>query len=181
MSQVIDLKKRQLIASARKGYRNWSGYFKEEFGLTTGFSQLSLKTLSFLAQGRDKSTFFIYDLIMNLKRLGSGFEFAELSPKQKMVVIDLYLFLLDRIRFECMKRLKWLDSYPGEAYTLVELVVNFDKLAPGLQSEILVLCADFPGFNAYADMNAFDKEVFIRRLIPRALDEIQAQVKDSPL
>jgi len=177
MSQVIDLKESQLIVAARKGYRNWSSHFKEAFGLTTRFSQISLKTLSFLAQGRDKGTFFLYDLIMNLKRLGSGFEFAELSPKKKMIVIDLYLFLLDRIRFECMKRLNWLESYPGEEVTLVELIVNFDKLAPTLQAEVPVLCSDFPGFDAYADMNAFDKEVFIRRLIPRAMDEIQDRVK----
>ena len=177
MSQVIDLKESQLIVAARKGYRNWSGYFKEAFGLNTCFSDISVKTLSFLAQGRDKSTFFIYDLIMNLKRLGSGFEFAELSPQKKMIVIDIYLFLLDRIRFECMKRLKWIKSYPGESLPLVELIVNFDKLAPNLQSEVPVLCSDFPDFNAYTDMNAFDKEVFIRRLIPRALDEIQDQVE----
>jgi len=177
MAQVIDLKKSQLIIAVRKGYRNWSAYFKEEFGLTTRFSQISSKTLSFLAQGMDKSTFFIYDLVMNLKRLGSGFTFSELSPQKKMIVIDLYLFLLDSIRFECMKRLKWLESYPSEAFTLVELIVNFDKLAPNLQAEVPVLCSDFPGFNAYADMNAFDKEVFIRRLIPRALDEIQDRVK----
>ena len=132
MSQVIDLEESRLLVNARKGFRNWSGFFKEEFGVETRLSKISSKTLSFLAQGREKGTFYIYDLIMNLKGLGSGFEFAELSPKKKMIVIDLYLFLLDRIRFECMKRLAWLKSYPGEQLTLVELIVNFDKLAPSL-------------------------------------------------
>jgi hypothetical protein len=37
---------------------------------------------------------------MNLLTLGSGFEFDELHSKQKMAVVDRYLFLLDRIRFE---------------------------------------------------------------------------------
>ena len=105
MSQVIDLEESRLLVAARRGYRNWSSFFKEDFGVATRLSQISLKTLSFLAQGREKGTFYIYDLVMGLKGLGSGFEFAELSPKKKMVVIDLYLFLLDRIRFECMKRL----------------------------------------------------------------------------
>jgi len=110
---------------------------------------------------------------MNLKGLGSGFEFEELSPQKKMSVIDQYLFLLDRIRFECMKRMKWLESYPGENFTLVELIVNFDKLAPRLQAEIPELNADYPGYKEYSKMNTFDKEVFVRKLIPQVLEEIQ--------
>ena len=173
MSQVIDLEESRLLVNARKGFRNWSGFFKEEFGVETRFSKISSKTLSFLAQGREKGTFYIYDLIMNLKGLGSGFEFAELSPKKKMIVIDLYLFLLDRIRFECMKRLSWLKSYPGEKLALVELIVNFDKLAPSLQSEIPELRPDHPHYQEYSELNTFDKEVFIRKLIPLALEEFQ--------
>ena len=173
MSQVIDLEESRLLVAARRGYRNWSSFFKEDFGVATRLSQISLKTLSFLAQGREKGTFYIYDLIMSLKGLGSGFEFAELSPKKKMVVIDLYLFLLDRIRSECMKRLGWLQSYPGEQYALVELIVTFDKLTPNLQEESPELRPDYPDYKAYSEMNTFDKEVFIRKLIPLALDEIQ--------
>jgi len=94
MSQVIDLNESRLLVAARRGFRNWTGHFKEAFGPATRLSQISLKTLSFLAQGRDKGTFYLYDLIMNLKGLGSGFEFDELSPKKKMSVIDHYLFLL---------------------------------------------------------------------------------------
>ncbi len=173
MSQVIDLKKNRLAVAAKRGFRNWLGHFKEDFGLTTRLSHISSKTLSFLAQGRDKSTFYLYDLIMNLKGLGSGFEFAELNPKEKMIVIDLYLFLLDRIRFECMKRLKWLKRYPGEEITLVELIVSFDKIAITLQAEAPLLSAQHPGYNAYQDLTPFDQEVYIRQLIPQALDEIQ--------
>jgi hypothetical protein len=173
MSQVIDLNESRLLVAVRRGFRNWEGHFKEEFGLATRLSKISLKTLSFLAQGRDKGTFYLYDLIMNLKGLGSGFEFDELSPKKKMSVIDHYLFLLDRIRFECMKRIALLEGYPGEELTLVELIVNFDKLAPSLQAEIPMLSPDHPGYKEYSGMNTFDREVFIRKLIPEVLEEIQ--------
>jgi hypothetical protein len=52
------------------------------------FTPLSLKTLSFLSQGREKSTFYLYDLIMNLLNLGSGFEFDELIPKALREIQD---------------------------------------------------------------------------------------------
>jgi len=173
MSQVIDLDESRLHVAAKRGFRNWKSHFKEDFGPATRLSQISLKTLSFLAQGREKGTFYLYDLIMNLKGFGSGFEFEELNPKKKMAVIDQYLFLLDRIRFECMKRIGLLESYPGEDFPLVELIINFDNVAPGLYAEIPILSPDYPSHKMYSKMNTFDKEVFIRKLIPKVLEEIQ--------
>jgi hypothetical protein len=111
---------------------------------------------------------------MNLDELGSGFEFNELPPKKKIAVIDRHLFLLDRIRFECMKRLGWLVTYPGEELTLVELVTQFDKLAPGMEAEIPALSPEYPGYKRYSAMNTFDKDAFVRKLVPKALKEIEA-------
>ena len=173
MPQVIDLKEGKLQLSVKRGFRNWTSRFKEDFGPDTRLCHLSFKTLSYLAQGKDKGAFYLYDLIMSLKNLGSGFEFHELAPKNKMAVMDLHLFLLDRIRFECMKRLGWLEAYPGEAFTLVELIIQFDRLAPGLQAEIPLLSEDHPDYPTFFAVNTFDKEVFIRKLIPKLMKEIE--------
>jgi hypothetical protein len=89
------------------------------------------------------------------------------------VIIDQYLFLLDQIRFECMKRLGWLRSYPGEDFTLVELITKFDRLAPSLQAKIPVLSQDHAGYEQYSTMNTYDKEGYIRKLIPEVLKEVQ--------
>jgi len=173
MSRIINLEEGRLLIAVKRGYRNWTSRFKETFGLTTRISQLSFETLSCLAGGKDKGSFYIYDLIMSLKDFGSGFEFNELSPKKKMEVIDQYLFILDRLRFECMKRLNWLESYPGEECTLVELITQFEKLAPSLQAEIPILSVDYPDHKKYLEMNIFDREAFVRKLIPKALKQIK--------
>lgn len=173
MSRVINLEEGRLLVAVKKGYRNWESRFKESFGRDTKLSQISSAALSYLAQGKDKGTFYIYDLIMNLQHLGSGFEFNELNPKKKMAIIDQYLFVLDRIRFECMKRLGWLQSYPGEDFPLVELIVNFDKIAPSLQAKIPELDKGHHCYEEYKAMTTNDKEAFIRKLIPKALEEIQ--------
>jgi len=39
MSQVIDLEESRLLVAARRGYRNWSSFFKEDFGVATRLSQ----------------------------------------------------------------------------------------------------------------------------------------------
>ena len=173
MSQVIDLEEGRLLRATRRGYRNWISRFKENFGIETKLSQISLGTLSYIAQGEEKGTFYLYDLILNIRGMGSGFDFDGLGPKEKMEVIDQYIFLLDRIRFECMKRLGWLESYPGEDFTLVELITRFNILSPGLQARVPRLSRSFPGYEMYSALNTFDRETFIRKLIPKVIREMK--------
>ena len=169
MTDVVDIGKAKIEMTVRRGYRNWSSRFGEDFGLSTRLSHISLRTLEHLAEGRENSTFYLYDLIMGLENLGSGFEFNELHPKEKMFVLDRHLFLLDRVRFEYMKRLGWLDSYAGEEFTVVEVITKFEDLAPGLQAKTPLLHEDHLQYGEYCKMTPFEKEEFIRKLISKAL------------
>ena len=175
MTEVIELEKAKLDMAVRRGYRNWKSQFQEEFGPTTRLADISRKTLCMLAHGKDKSTFYLFDLVMNLRNLGSGFEFSELDPKEKMGVMDQYLFLLDRVRFEFMKRLGWLEAYPGEDFTLVEMVLRFEHIAPRLQAMVPLLSRSHSEYEDYRKMSAFEKEEMVRKLIPKALKEIENQ------
>jgi hypothetical protein len=173
VTEVVEIQKARLAMAARKGYRNWKTQFREDFGLDTRLSDLSTKTLVSLAHGKDRSTFYLLDLIMNLENRGSGFEFSEIDPKEKIAVLDRYLFLLDRIRFEYMKRLGWLENYPGEEYTLVDLILRFEGLAPRLQANIPTLSRDHSAFEEFRSMNMFEREELIRKLIPKALKHME--------
>jgi len=173
MTVVVNLDKARMDMRVRRAYRNWTSQFGEEFGLETTLAGISAKTIEWLAEGRDRSTFYILDLIMNLRELGSGLEFNELRPQDKMAVLDCYLFLLDRIRFEFMKRLGWLETYPGEEFTLVEMVLQFDGLGPRLQARTPALSREHPAYDQFRNMNPYDREEMIRKLIPSALKKIE--------
>lgn len=173
MPQVIDFEKSRLQLAVKRGFRNWNSRFKEHFDLDTKIDTVSLGVLSFLAQGKEKGTFYLYDLIMSLKDLGSGFEFNEIHPRNKMLVIDHYLFLLDRIRFECMKRLNWLESYPGEHLALVELVVGFEEQGLFLQAKSPQLRTEHPAYGEFSALTPYDREGFIRKMIPDLLKKIK--------
>jgi len=172
-TEIVDMEAARLGLAVKRGYRNWRSQFQEDFGPATRLSDLSAKTLALLCRGREKSTFYLFDLIMNLENLGSGFEFADLKPGQKMALMDRYLFLLDRIRFEFMKRLGWLEGYPGEEFSIVDLVVRYEDLAPRLEAEVPLLSRDHAAYEEYCGMNAFGREELIRKLIPKALEELQ--------
>ncbi len=174
MTDIVDFQKVRQDKKARRGYRNWANRFKEDFGLSTCLSHISNKTLALLASGKGDSSFYLYDLIMNLEDMGSGLEFKSLGTKEKMMVMDRYLFLLDRMRFEYMKRLGWLERYAGEGVTLVELVLGFDQLAPAMQAECPVLSQDHPDYARFNEMKSFEKEGFIRMLLFSALKEMEA-------
>jgi hypothetical protein len=178
MSRIIDLEEGRLRLLSKQGYRNWTAQFKEAFNLETRVSQISLQTLSCLARGKGEGTFYLYDLIMRIQDLGSGFEFDVLKPIRKIAVIDRYLFILDQLRFECMKRLGWIVDYPGEEYTLVEIVTRFDELAPGLKAKSPTLSRSHPDYEQYSAMNALGKETLIRNLIPKTLEEIQGHFEN---
>ncbi len=174
---VIDLRKAKMELAAKRGYRNWVSRFHEAFDFKTRPADISLETLSQLAKGKGENAFCLYDLIMNLLELGSGFELNELASEEKMIVIDRYLFLLDIIRFEYMKRYGWLNSYPGENLALAEVIIDFMKLGPSLQARLPELSQDHPDYKLFLEMNTFEKTEFIRKLIPEILKKIEHPVK----
>lgn len=170
--EVVDFKKARLESKARKGFRNWKSRFKEEFGAETRLVDISDETLSDLTEGKEKSTFYLFDLIMGLRDLGSGFELNQIDHDIKLKVMDCYLFLIDRIRFEYMKRLGWLSGFPGEEYTLVEMVIDFDEVAEPLKAIPPRLSKVHSEYDNFQSLNTFEKEEFIRKLIPDALSRL---------
>ncbi len=173
MADVVDLDHARLRSAAKRAFRNWRGRFEEEFDPFTRASDLSDSTLIFLARGKEDASFYLHDLITNLLNMGSGLEVRELSPGGKLAVMDRYLLVLDRLRFEVMKRLGWLEHYPGEGRSLVELVTEFEAIAPGIQAGVPALSPCHPDYEEFASVSAFEKESVIRRLIPPALETFQ--------
>lgn len=173
MSEVVEMGKARLVRAVSRGYRNWKTQFGEDFGMETKLSDLSPETLAFLTRGGDRSTFYLFDLIMNIQNLGSGFEFHEMESPEKMAVMDCHLFLLDRMRFEYLKRLGWLEQYPGEEYTLVELVQHFDRIRANLQATAPLLDRGHPDWDSYNAMSPFEKEEFIGKLTAKAIRELE--------
>lgn len=171
MERVVDLDKARQDATVRRAYRNWRSRFHEDFDAATRTKDLSNETLLFLSRGNEEGAFFLYDLIMGLLRVGSGFEIRSLSPEDRLRVMDRYLFLLDRLRFEVMQRLGWVDVFPGEDHSLVELITHYETLAPAMQARVPELSPGHPDYRAFQMVSALEKESFIRKLIPAALEE----------
>jgi hypothetical protein len=53
------------------------------------------------------------------------------------------------------------------------MIVHFEQLGPGLQAKTPTLSPDHPDHERFNNMNAFEKEEYIRNLIPEALRTLQ--------
>ena len=69
VSEVVEMGEARLERAVSRGYRNWKTQFGEDFGRATKLSDLSPETLAFLTRGGDRSTFYLFDLIMSIQNL----------------------------------------------------------------------------------------------------------------
>ncbi len=170
-SKVVDLERFRLT----KAVCRVEGMFEARFGVSLGPettpAELPDRVLAFLIEGKAAATEFVQDMIIRLLALGRGISFHYLAKPDKMAVLDSYFFLLDQLRFEAMRRLGWVSSYPGQGFPVVLIAVDPDLVKS--QGGPLELSSDHPSYPEFRLRRDLDGEVVVRRLIPKAIAAFQ--------
>jgi hypothetical protein len=179
MPKLVDLHDYRTKAVEQKVFGPWQKRFGETYHLETRLSDLSDRTLYFLARPGEKSAIAYYEMIMGVLDLGPATKFNYLPSEQQMQVVDIHLFLADQMRFEMMRRLEWLEGLPGQSCTVVAMVQTYEQMRTKCQKNPPGLAPSHPGSQAYRQLATRDKEVFIRQLLREALEEFQTRLKDS--
>ena len=170
MAKVVDItsfKKRQ---TADRGFQSWRLEFGEAFNPNTKLPDISDEALAVLIKSGIKTQALLYDLIMGVLGLGKGTKFFYLTGDSKMKVLDISLFLLDQIRFDCMRRLGWLTGFAAERYPLLTLVEQYSKIRDTFSPPFPTALQAIPGYEEYQLLPLSEREVFIRKQIPLAID-----------
>jgi hypothetical protein len=110
MTKIINLQKYQTRVIEQRGFEPWLKRFGESYGQTTRLSDISDRTIYFLAVPGELGNVAFYELIMGILDLGEASEFHEIDRDKQMQVMDIHLFLVDIVRFEMMHRLGWIDK-----------------------------------------------------------------------
>ena len=179
MEKVVDIKAYRAKAFKERAFGPWQTRFNESFDIDIRLSGLSDKTLYFLAQPGESSSVGYYELIMGILDLGLAAKFNYLSNREQMRVVDIHLFLADQVRFEIMRRLKWLAYLPCKTQDLVHMVQDFDILKAACKATPPELAASHPDYDAYRRLAPGDKEVFIRRMLRDALETFKERLTPS--
>lgn len=166
-AEVVDLQLFRLARAAAQA----EDIFLRRFGLAldpgTRAAELPDEVLAFLIDFSTPPTDFLYQLVIRLLGLGREIGFESLSNQDKMSVLDVYFALLDQFRFECLHRLGWLVSYPGQEIPLVRLA-----LEPTAVKQIkgrFELSPSHPDYPEFKLRRETDGEVVVRRLIPQGV------------
>ena len=170
MSKVIALDDYRNLQAFRAGYRQWRRTFDAPFNTGTRLSDIGPATLSRLAEPGEESTAVLYSLIIGFLGYGYHASFESLDSHRQSKVLDIHLFELDQIRFEMMFRLGWLDSFIGNRFPLFDMVVEFQRIRAACQKRLPRLAEGHPDYKEYCLLIDRDKQVFIRRLLPAALE-----------
>lgn len=170
MAEIIDLDKKRRSIAAKKGFRSWTRFFSEIFHEESRLEDLSNTTLQSLIQSGEQTERILYEFIMEVKGLGSESQFHLLGTEEKMAIMDIALFILDQIRFECMRRLGWVETYPAFHIPLVDLVNQFSEHFSALKHQTPALSPAHPRYSEYRATFENDRGAFIRRLIPAAIE-----------
>ncbi len=181
MAEIFDLERFRRKLAADKGFRSWLSRFQEQFGADTRLKDLSAQTLNFLASPGEDNLFILFDLIMGSQGLGSSvrFRWGEMDAGLKLKIIDTALLIMDRVRFEVMRRLGWVEGVPDEDTPLIGLVGRAWKEGAAFAGELPRLSKSHPDYESYSRLAARDQGILLRRQIPRAVAAFQAQTESS--
>lgn len=176
MAKIVDLETYRTKTAEQRGFGPWSKRFDELYNKETRLSDLSAKTLFFLAQPGEDSAVAYYELIMGVLDLGEGLKYYYLNKKDQLAIMDIHLFLADQIRFEMMHRLGWLASFPCDQYTLLAIVQHFEQVKMACKDKHPELASTHHDFETYSKLMRGDKDIYIRRLFREALDSFKEQL-----
>lgn len=181
MAEIIDLERFRAKLAADQGFRTWLTRFKEQFGPETRLKDLSPQTLLYLATPGEDHLYVYFDLIMGARGLGGSLRFRldDLDHDIKLKIMDSAFALVDRVRFEVMRRLNWVEAAPGMDTPIIELVQQAWRRGTPFAREVPRLNPQHPQYDTYAKLTPIDKAVFIRRLIPRAVAHFQEQLEGT--
>ena len=176
MAKIVDLQSYRKRALAEKSFGAWEKRFQESYEAQMTLADFSDRTLFALAQPGEESSIAFYELIMGVLDLGPAAKFYYLDKGEQLMVVDIHLFLADQIRFEMMYRLQWIDSYHTQQYRLLELVREARQLKQQTRGNPPALAASHPEYNHFTSLSHLDQESFIRRMLPKALEEFKLRL-----
>jgi hypothetical protein len=177
MPKLVDLHDYRTKVVEQKVFGPWKKRLSETYHSETRLSDLSDRTLYFLAQPGEDSSIAYYEMIMGVLDLGPATKFNYLASEQQMRVVDIHLFLAEQMRFEMMRRLKWLAALPCQESSIIAMVQTYEQMRTKCRDNPPGLAPSHPASEAYRQLATRDKEVFIRQLLREALEEFQNRIE----
>ena len=178
MTETVSLEAHRLRKAARRGFREWRRLFPVlgDADEQTRIRDLPDQVLLLFCEDLPQSRVLIYDLLMGVYGLGSGYEFESLPPEQVGALLDPFFLITDLMRFECLRRLGWAYPHPGSVIPIIELVQQIrTRISPDFLGTPELTSAH-PAFKMLQKPSLLEQAVFLRRHIPEAVGRFREKI-----
>ena len=182
MDALVSLASQKARRAAKRGFREWRRLFSSvaEFDEHTRWADLPDGALLFFVEESRESQHSFYDLLMSSHRLGSGYDF-ETQPFDRLTrLLNAYFFITDQARFECMRRLGWLDTIPRADHSIIDVVMDATTLE---YASLMETPAPTPLHPAYAEdleSRGIDRAALVRKYTIEAIQSFRNRVGSNP-
>jgi hypothetical protein len=179
MAKVVSLESVKKQKAARRGFREWKRHFKDLPALDeqTRWADLPDALIHFLAEDSFESRPIVHDLLMGVMGLGSGYEFESLPSERLLPLMDAYFVVIDQVRFECMRRLGWIQEILLPEQPITETIRNYDRVLPAALLQSPILTPLHPAYSDYPDKTDLEQRVLLRKYIPEAVKKFGERIK----
>lgn len=178
MSKIICFDSCRKARAAKRGFREWRNLFLSaaELDEHTRWADLPDEIILFFCEEGPHSTHSLYDLLMSAHYGGNGNDF-EAQPFDRLItLLNAYYYLTDQARFECMRRLGWINATPRGDRSIIEAVMDSATYDYAALLEAPEPTPAHPAYEEDLKSKGLDRPALVRRYAPQALAEFAKKV-----
>lgn len=178
MAKVVSIEDHNLKKAAERGFREWARLIPStRLDEKTRWRDLPDYFVFYLSEDTAEGRLTIYDLIMGVRGLGSGWEFEALPGETLMALLDDYFFLVDQVRFETLRRIGWLEEIPYGERPIIEQALGAQRLRYSALVEPLAATNRHPAYEAILESSAMEIAREVRSCIPQAIEVFRREIE----
>lgn len=181
MGKVVSLASHKYRKAADRGFDGWQRLFSSitSFDENTRWPDLPDKVILFCCEETPESKHSLYALIMGAHRLGSAYDFEAQPFDRLSTLLNVYFFITDQARFECMRRLGWVEVVPRGDKPIIEVVMAAATYEYASLLETPAPTPLHPCYSEDARSNGMDRAALVRRYAPQAIEQFSAQTSEK--
>lgn len=177
MAQIIHFQERTPEAKRGQLLARWALEMGYGISPRATLADIPDRLLLALAESDPRGESLLEELVC-LLLLGKKQAVTALPPQMRMRILEFSLLLLDLVRFECMARLHWIEPQAARQFSLVGILSKEPGEFKGLK-EPAGLTKDHPHFHKFQALPMVEREAFVRRMIPQALELFRRRLTQS--
>ncbi|HOV85012.1 MAG TPA: hypothetical protein PLM79_01530 [Syntrophobacteraceae bacterium] len=171
MADIISLQCHKSRKAADRGFREWRRLFRSVTDIDehTKWADLPDEIVLFFCEEDPESKHALYDLLMGAQRLGTGHDLEAQAFDTFSTLMNAYFFITDQARFECMRRLGWIEAIPRGDRSIIDLVMDSATYEYAAQLEAPVPASTHPAYEEDRQSRGIDRPALVRKYIAQAI------------